>query len=139
MRKNFVTAATVASFALLVTPASAKPGANGGKGRPGGSQEVVVAPGITVNEADPSYGDVVTFTATYPRMQDAALVSVCCWQGGVGVYHVAGVATDPFTLSGEFWTGGAAQCTADLYYYEWKGMVQTGPFDLTSTRFSVTA
>ena len=139
MRKLLVAVATVAIFALLVAPAFGKPGNGGGKGKPGGTQDVVEAPILTLNESDPSYGDVVTFTATYPPMRDAALVRIWCWQGGVGVYHLAGVATDPFTLSGGQWTGGAAECTADLYYYEWQGMTQTGPFYLASTRFPVAA
>jgi hypothetical protein len=138
MRKLFVAAATVAIFALLVTPAFAKPGNGGGKGKPGG-QVAAVESSITLNESNPSFGDVVTFTVSYPPMRDPALVRIWCWQGGVGVYHVAGVATDPFPLGGAQWTDGAAVCTADLYYYEWQGMTQTGPFYLANTTFDVAA
>ena len=139
MRKLFVATATVAIFALLVAPALAGNGKGGGKGRGGGGQDVTAAPSIALNEADPSFGDVVTFTVAYPSMRDPALIRVWCRQDGADVYHVAGVATDPFPLGGAQWPGGEAECSADLYYYEWHGMTQTGPFYLATTTFVVAA
>lgn len=132
-------AATVAIFALLVAPAVAGNGKGGGKGRGGGGQEVAAAPSITLNEADPSFGDVVTFTVVYTPMRDPALVRIWCRQGGTDVYHVAGVATDPFPLGGAQWTEGGAECSADLYYYEWHGITQLGPYYLAATSFVVAA
>jgi hypothetical protein len=135
MKRIFVAAATVAVFALLVSsPALA---AKGGKGGGKGSQAITAEPSITVHESNPSYGDTVTFTATYPEMKYPALVDVWCSQGGVSVWHVAGVVTDPFPMGGGSWTGGEADCTAELFYYAWQGMTQTGPFHLANTFFHV--
>jgi hypothetical protein len=72
------------------------------------------------NSPGVSYGDTVTFnvstSASYPS------VELDCSQGGTLVYaHTAGFYPSygwsrDYTLSGGMWTGGAADCTATLYY-----------------------
>jgi hypothetical protein len=120
MRKLFVAAATVAIFALLVSPAIGASGGNG-KGK-GGGQQVVAGSDITLNESDPHLGGTVTFTVTISGHVRDPRVQVVCKQGDEMVYGEAGWVTDSFTLGGwgSLWTqrGGSADCVADLYYWD---------------------
>jgi hypothetical protein len=138
MRKLLVAVLCVVALVTLVGLASADRGGNG-KGKGGGSSADAVAASISLDSGDPHFGDVVTFTVTYAPMRDPALVRVKCGQEGQQIYHVAGLASDSFPLAGGQWIGGAAACTADLFYYEWKGMTQEGPYYLAATEFDVSA
>ena len=120
MRKLFVAAATVAIFALLVSPAFAGKGGNGnGKGA---GQQATVQPSIRVNESDPHLGGTASFTVAYPDTVKNPLVAITCLQNGVTVYHEANVASYVFTLGGgwSMWlqNGGSAGCAAELYYFD---------------------
>jgi hypothetical protein len=139
MKKIFLATATVAVFALLVSsPALA---AKGGKG--GGGVQAVAAPAVTLDQPSPKYGDWVSFSATYPSMHEMALVWVSCSQGGQNVYQSGGSPGGWFVLGGvgvsSGWTGGAANCTATLYYNTYQGQVQTGSVTLATRTFDVAA
>ena len=70
------------------------------------------------------YGDQVTFNVSTDAYQPH--VDLVCSQAGTKVYgHTTGYyASYPFpstqlmTLSSQAWTGGAADCTATLYYWD---------------------
>jgi hypothetical protein len=152
MRKLFVAAATVAIFALLVTPAMAK----GPKG--GGGSAAATAPKLTVNDTDVHYGETVTITADYEitgNVKYSVGVNVTCWDEPGDPFYMyaqftqnAGPFSPAFTLGHSsvattdgtyWWDGGGAHCSVDLFYYTWQGQSQTGRVDLTSTTFDVAA
>jgi hypothetical protein len=114
---------------LLAGTAFAGKGAGGGK--PGGGG--VVGGGsldyrmVTDSNGDGalSYGDVITFVVT--SSATSPMVQLMCYQGGdwvtnqsVGFYPGWPWSQD-FPLSSWKWTGGAADCTASLYYTNAKG------------------
>jgi hypothetical protein len=104
------------------------------------------ASSLTLNEANPVFGQDITFTAIYPT--DAAQtpkrtqqhynpqIQVDCYQDGVHVYtinqsmdtktRISGgwiSITYPITLSqygynGHYWTSGGATCVGSLYSYQ---------------------
>ena len=84
---------------------------------------------VLVNSTDglPHYSQQVTFNVSTTATTQPN-VSVDCYQNGVLVYGaVAGFYasypwpwTQIFTLSSPSWTGGAADCTAALYYFSGK-------------------
>jgi hypothetical protein len=125
--------------ALSVTPGLAAKGGNGRSPDPAS-----ITSSITLNEADPHFGGTVTFTVTYPDMRYTPLVRVLCFQNGEIVYQYAqwsdGASpwVPSFTLWDSIWAangGGPANCVADLYYYTWKGQIETGIVYLAHTEF----
>ena len=101
---------------------------NGGGKEPGGgssrsSLTLVVSTDINGNDL-PDWGDTVTFNVSTTATIEPH-VELTCSQNGVIVY---GATTGYFegylwpwtqfmTLSSTAWQGGAADCTADLYYF----------------------
>ena len=83
---------------------------------------------VLLNSADSvaNWGEKLTFTVS-TTTTTRPFVSLECFQGGARVYSMsAGFFADyPFTttytLSSSYWTGGAANCTASLYYTNAKG------------------
>ena len=81
---------------------------------------------VDVNgDGAPNYGDTVTFDVT--SNASSPMVNLTCYQGGdwvtnqsVGFYPGWPWSRD-FPLSSWKWTGGAADCTATLYYTNSKG------------------
>lgn len=125
--------ALVAALLLLVPAAFAakgggKPGGGGGGGTGGSSSLSLVMVADANGNGLPDYDDQVTFTVStsstpYPSVQTD------CRQNGTLVYtHSAGFYpsypwqwAQTFTLQSTLWTGGAASCTAKLYYMSSKG------------------
>ena len=122
--------ALVAAFlvlALALVPASfagkGKPG--GGGGSTGGTSTIAVSM-VTDQNGDglPNWGDTVTFNVSSTATTEPH-VSLKCYQAGTLVYttqtgYFAGYMwpwTQIMTLSSGAWTGGAASCTAALYYF----------------------
>jgi hypothetical protein len=111
------------------------PAAKGGKAKIGGGASITLA---MVADADAdgvaSHGDTVRFdvstTATDPK------VSLTCTQNGVVVYGAVTItsASSPMTLSSNAWQGGAADCTAKLYYID---VIKV--MDLASMTFTASA
>jgi hypothetical protein len=113
--------ATVAALCLALTP-SALAAKRGGAGQGGsGSSSLSLAMVKDLNgNGLPNWGDTVTFdvstTASYPEVllecsQNAALV----FSQRAGFFPSYMWSKD-FTLQSSSWTGGAADCTAWLYY-----------------------
>src|SRR5262245_27600098 len=92
MRKTFVAAATVAIFALLVTPAFAAPGGNGGgKGKPGSGSELPATSSIAFEEYSHfSLGSEVGFSTTAVGLAswEWPMVTIWCYQdlNGDGIH-----------------------------------------------------
>ena len=113
---------------LLVAPALAAKGGNGGGGKPGGSGSSTVSLLMVTDgngNGTPNYSDVVTFQIS-TSATDAPYVNVTCSQNGNVVYGgSAGFFvsypwpwTRNFTLSSSYWSGGAADCAAELYLHD---------------------
>jgi hypothetical protein len=90
---------------------------------------------------EPALGSTVSFDTTYPSNTKNPRIQVMCYQDGSLVYGEAGGVTDSFKLGGggSIWltSGGAAECTANLFYFGWRAGVQTFNV-LASTSFSAT-
>src|SRR5262245_41036257 len=75
---------------------------------------------------EPSLGESVSFTTTFPNKLDERFVyvQVLCYQNGALVFATAGRYDREFLLGGttSAWLsrGGAASCHADLYYWAQK-------------------
>jgi len=136
MRKDKI-AMVVGAVAALVLAATAF------AGKPTSDLKLVVlssgsAP--TALTAEPSYGGQITFDVRTTQT-DHPSVNVRCDQDGAWVYDGwesfwAGYVPEPvFTLSSGYWTGGAADCTARLVYFDRQGRERT----LTTLDFHVAA
>ena len=117
MRKLFVAAATVAIFALLVSPALAGPA------KPSGSLSMTSQALFAVNSG-PAFGQATGLDAYFQgvKQQDKVRVQVICMQNGSVVYGDNTVLTGSpstvwFTLGQptngtSVWTSGDASCAA---------------------------
>ena len=129
MRKLVVVlAVAVLALATVAAPAVAARGGNGnggsgGKGKTSGSSLTLVLVTDANGDGQPNWGDRVTFEVTTTRT-DRPFVRVNCYQSGVHVYWASagffeGYSwpwTRNFTLASTYWTEGAADCTATLYW-----------------------
>ena len=101
---------------------------------------------IALSAADPSFGGRVSFNVTDPAMKWIPEISLTCSQNNQTVYldvHVqnSSIPWTQFTLWSQTWAnngGGAANCTAKLYYYTWQGKTETGVVYLAQTSFVTT-
>lgn len=99
-------------------------------------------------QGDPSFGGVAAFSATYAPMKWIAEESVSCSSNGTDVYLQAQTApssSQPWASTFMLWSpewanagGGAATCTAQLYYYTWQGRTETSLVLLGSVTFTTT-
>jgi hypothetical protein len=142
MTRRLVRTAQVGALvlALIVVPAAlAAKGHGGGSGTSG--SPALTGPVMVTDTGTPgvSFGDTVTFnvstSASYPSVQ------VACYQNGALVFaQSAGffptyVWSKNFTLRGDRWPGGAANCNAVLYYTTRNGTNTT----LASLSFTASA
>jgi hypothetical protein len=92
----------------------------------GGSSSTLELVLLDSPDAVPNYGEHATFNVS-TTATSKPMVQLDCYQGGTRVYGMsAGFYADyPFTttytLRSSNWTGGAADCTARLYYASSKG------------------
>jgi hypothetical protein len=103
---------------------------------------------ITLNQAtsaasvQPSLGSDVSFATGYPANVKNPRIEVLCYQGSDLVYGEAGSVDHTFLLGGggSIWLskGGAAACTANLFYFGFHAGHQTYNW-LASTSFSAGA
>jgi hypothetical protein len=128
--------ATVATSAAVAGKCDQgnNPHCSGGSGSGSGGGGTISL--VLVNDANgdglANYGDSVTFQVS-TTATDKPLVEADCYQSGVRVYsHSAGFYPDYpwpdsqiFNLSSSVWTGGAADCTAQLYMSDGKGGFNT--------------
>jgi hypothetical protein len=145
-KRSVVVVATAATLVLVLAgPALAgKPsGGGGGGGKKGGGGTTTGGSGslvlkdLTRSDNVPHWGDQITFTVSTNATTEP-MVNVTCTQGGTTVYGaVTGYYptypwpwTNVMTLSSQSWTGGDADCTADLNYYKGTSVVHltTMPF-----------
>lgn len=121
---------SAAGLAAVCLALAASPATAGPKAPPGDSS-------IRLDQSDPHAGDVVTFTVSYPRMRESARVRVLCNQDGSLVYQNASDPAAGFHLWSMLWQSRAADCSADLFYFTYRGQAQTGVVYLAHTEFRV--
>jgi hypothetical protein len=140
--RNVFIAALLVAVALAVVPAAlAGKGGNGG-GKAGQNESRGSFSLVPLNSADglPHWGQQVTFSVTSSATYD--FVTVMCYQGGAWVYGSSqnfgfGSATpQAFYLKSVAWTGGAADCNAELWASTSSGTYQQ---TLATTSFHVYA
>ena len=140
-RAIMIAGVAILASALLVGSALAAKGGNG-HGRLSSASTVS---SITLNESDPHFGGAVSFTVTYPAMNETLLMRVICSQNGGVVYQdVEGYGgSSPWVSTFWLWSatwaangGGPADCFADLYYNTWQGQSVTGTVYLAHTEFT---
>jgi hypothetical protein len=94
------------------------------------------AASITINQAAPHLGDWVTFTYSVPGTVSSPRIQIMCYQSGALVYGEAGPATQSFLLGGggSIWrtNGGAADCVATLYEWDFHPVQTFVPYSQTS-------
>jgi hypothetical protein len=113
--------ALVAALAVAPAALGGKPSKPAGGGGSGSSLTLVL---LNSTDGIPHWGQQVTFKVS-TTATTKPLVKLQCFQGGTLVYtSSAGFYpgypwpwAQTFTLSTAAWTGGAASCTASLYYY----------------------
>jgi len=117
-----------------------KPG--GGGGTSGGSSLTLVMYTDNNGNGLPNWNDTVTFKVSTSATASPYVKLACTQNGKVVASASAGFFdNNPFSfaqlmpLSSQAWTGGAAECTADLGYYNNKGTF----VGLTSLSFHVDA
>jgi len=80
--------------------------------------------GFAAASIEPALGDWVTFTTTYPTSVKNPRIEVLCYQGGALTFGMGGAVDYSFQLGGAgsqwLWSGGDADCTANLFYFGWK-------------------
>jgi hypothetical protein len=107
--------ATLVVIAILaaVPAALADKGGHGGKSAPVSSTGSLSL--ATVDSADGTahWGQQVGFNVTSTAAYND--VTVMCYQGGNWVYGSSKAAGSSFVLQSSAWTGGAADCTAELW------------------------
>lgn len=119
MKKTIIAAlAATAIVAALAVPGFVS-------AKRGGHNAAALTGEMSINDSTPTLGEVVSFTVTYPGTAKAPLVSVVCSQGGTPVFSSVVPATDAQVLLGGMssnWleTGGAADCEATLFEWDWK-------------------
>jgi hypothetical protein len=134
-----------AALLLLVPAAFAAKGSGGGGHKPGGgsgggSATISLRMVTDVNSnGTPNYGDTVTFNVSTTATTEPH-VRLQCFQNGtlVNTRDAGMYASYPWAweqnmaLSSSLWTGGAANCTAQVYYF-------SGSNTVWSTSLSFTA
>jgi hypothetical protein len=135
----------------LVLAIGAAPALAGALPSAGSGSISVYVPGATNANAQPQYQGYVGFNTTGTAKLKNPRVWLACYSNGSLVYGEGGSPSTIFKLGGDSsqWVangGGAAACTADLYYIvnangtaEWNGKgAQGGNVYLAHTSFSAT-
>ena len=119
-RRRFLVVGLV--IALMVAFAGQALAAKGGHGKArGGSLELVM---MDPTDGAPHWGETATFEVS-TTATDRPYVVLDCYQGSLvysasaGFYSGYPWPSDRYmTLSSNTWTGGAADCTATLFYFD---------------------
>jgi hypothetical protein len=120
-----IAALVLLGLVLVLSPAAlAGKGGNGGKASGGSSSSSLTLVVLDPDDGGANYGEQVTFNVSTSVVERYVYVS--CSQNGTVVYtgsagFYAGYLwpwQQTFTLLSDVWTGGAADCSARLYYFD---------------------
>jgi len=106
--------ATIVALAVPAVPATAQAALP-----PAGSGTLEVQGMAEQNQAQiaPQYGHYIGFRASWPGKLREPRVTLRCYQGGEFPVDMQwGSPSDTYLLAGPLWSGGAAECTAELLY-----------------------
>lgn len=101
--------------------------APGGGGKPNRGTGTIEMYMVTDKNADgkPNYGDAISFHVSIPGITEPHLDLLCYQNGTLVLSGTTGYYstypwpwTNNFTLTSNMYTGGAADCTAKLYYFD---------------------
>ena len=124
-------AAAFLVLALALAPAASAGKGAGGGGKPGGGGGSISQPVMVTDTGTPglSFGDTITFGVSTSASSPS--VRLDCWQNGAFVYtavrgfYVGYMWSDNYPLWDQYWTSGAADCTATLYNTSKSGSATT--------------
>jgi hypothetical protein len=127
MRKivtSLITVGIAAGVAVAVVAPSPASADRGGHRALNGTSSIKLEV-LTGSDTVPNWGDQITFDVA-TTATDQPHVDVVCTQNGATVYSATTgyYASYPWpwtqvmTLQSQMWTGGAADCTATLYYFD---------------------
>lgn len=117
MRKMILTSVVVLGASLVLSAQGQGNGKGKGKGNAqsdSSSFSLVMVSDYNANDA-PNWGDQVSFQVSTTETTEPQ-VQMTCYQDGDVVYGALWPITPVLTLSSRAWQGGAANCTAKLYY-----------------------
>ena len=124
--------AIIAALAFAAATLAGKAPAGAGSvfaGNPNQTSWIALAQAGNAAAAQPSLGSSVAFSTGYPTSVKNPRIEVNCYQDGSLVYGEAGGVNHSFQLGGggSIWltNGGAADCTANLFYFGWRAGTQT--------------
>jgi hypothetical protein len=136
MLQRIAFAASLVAMLALAGAALAGNGAGPNKSTSSISPPIVVSSttALTSTTSAPHYGDAVTFNVS-TTSTDVPFVNLRCYQNGALVANGSSAFStgDTFNLTSGLWTGGAADCTANLYVF----MTDVKTKVLASTSFHV--
>jgi len=122
-RRRKILVVSIAALALaLASTAAAGNGSGNGGGKDPSSLSLIMVSDANGN-GQPNWGDTVTFKVSTTATSQPS-VFADCYQNGAWVYrHYGFFYGDPspsqnFVLYSYVWAGGAADCTATLYYMD---------------------
>jgi hypothetical protein len=126
----------VALSAVVLAATVAAPAAVLAKGTPAPTTNSISLNGSA------SYGSMASFTIVDPPVKSVQEVSVTCGANNTQVYLDVHTQNDANWLQFSLWSqawqdmgGGPASCTAQLFYYTWKGHTETGLVVEATTTF----
>jgi hypothetical protein len=138
MRKQLGTYTAVALVAV-VAAAFAVPAFAGGKSGGGSNPSTIALNGSA------SFNNPASFNVVDPPVPGTPEMSVSCYQNGQQVFLDVQLmsGTSPYSPTFNLWSpqwatagGGAANCTANLFYYTWTGHRETGVVQLAQDSFA---
>jgi len=121
-RRNILVVSIAALALALVSSAAAGNGWGQGGGKDPSSLSLVMVSDANANDL-PNWGDTVTFNVSTTATSQPSVIADCYQKGALVYRHFGFFYGDPspsrnFVLQSYAWTGGAADCTATLYYMD---------------------
>jgi hypothetical protein len=121
-RRRNILVVSIAALALALASTAAADNGWGNGGKDPSSLNLVMVADANGNGL-PNWGDTVTFSVSTTATTQPS-VNADCYQNGALVYRHYGFfygdwsPSQNFVLQSYAWTGGAADCTATLYYVD---------------------
>jgi hypothetical protein len=121
-RRNILVVSIAALALTLASTAAAGNGWGNGGGKDPSSLSLVMVSDANGNGV-PNWGDTVTFDVSTTATSQPSVIADCYQNGALVYRHFGFFYGDPspsrnFVFQSGAWTGGAAGCTATLYYMD---------------------
>jgi hypothetical protein len=121
-RRRNILVVSIAALALALASTAAAGNGWGNGGKDPSSLSLVMVADANGNGL-PNWGDTVTFSVSTTATTQPSVIADCYQNGALVYRHYGFFYGDPspsqnFALQSYAWTGGAADCTATLYYMD---------------------